>query len=103
MKTAKLKELNLKMAGQMTTLAFAVDTSVATSASSTGTMVPGHGTGLDGMTKVDSLGVGTHPKHPGRIFLEDTDGNAIGTNPDEMLAALRIAAPDHEFTVTKKS
>jgi hypothetical protein len=60
------------------------------------------GGGLEG-NKVESVMLDKPPKRSVRIFIKDESGNAVLASPEEMLAALRQAAPDYEITVVKKA
>ena len=72
----KTKQLTLKIAGALATLLF------------TNGMKDAHGTGFDGKTKVKSLKYAKpdQVQSESDIAVEDSHGNAIYTNPDEVLA-----------------
>ncbi len=63
-------------------------------------MTPAHGTGLDGKTKVKSLHLGESADHPGKVLVQDSEGNNMITTADELFVAAQIAAEQKGFRIT---
>jgi len=63
-------------------------------------MTPAHGTGLDGVTQVKSLQIGKSDDHPGKILVQDSEGNNMITTADELFVAAQIAAKENGFHLT---
>ena len=80
--------LQMVIAGAMTSVALAKE------------MTPAHGTGLDGVSKVESLKLGKSDEHPGKILVQDSEGNSMITTADELFVAAQIAAEQTGFRIT---
>jgi len=84
----KINTLQLVIAGAMTSVALAKE------------MTPAHGIGLDGKTKVESLQLGKSDDHPGKVLVQDSEGNPMITTADELFVAAQIAAEQAGFRIT---
>ena len=82
------RTLQMLIAGAMTTVALTEDLKAA------------HGTGLDGKTEVKSLKLGQSAEHPGKILVQDAEGNNIITDANEMFVAAQAAAEQAGFRLT---